>query len=188
MVAVVTQAIFFKKELRTKNKNCFEVFKRRHWPVVEWKLEELLKKKKVSVECYLTFLRKSAPKKPQAENTVDLIKKFLIAKMLLIKTGMDTANCILSSVCSNRKPSHKQKSLKILLLLHVAECFPFRGEKKNQNPQTKLIRDWLCTLQLMSTSWMIIRGHESNLLQGFSVIPILQIFQCVFKTGTIHSL
>lgn len=91
-----------------------------------------MQKKKDSVEYYLTFLRKSAPKKPQAGNTVDLIKKFLIAKMLLIKTGMDTANCILSSVCSNRKPSHKQNSLKILLLLHVAECFTYRGEEKTK--------------------------------------------------------
>lgn len=86
MVAVVTQAIYKKKsKFKMKNKNCVEVFKRGHWPVGEWKLEELLQKKKVSIECYLTFLRKSAPKKPQAENTVDLIKKFLIAKMLLNK-------------------------------------------------------------------------------------------------------
>lgn len=103
-------------------------------------VEEVLQKKKVSVECYLTFLRKSAPKKPQAENTVDLIKKFLIAKMLFIKTGMDTANCILNSVCPNRKPSHKQNLLKILLLLHVA-VFPIQGRDKKQNPQTNLITD-----------------------------------------------
>lgn len=105
-----------------------------------WGVEagNLRQKKKVFDECYLTFLRKSAPKKPQAENTVNLIKKFLIAKMLLIKKGMDTANCILSSVCPNRKPSHKQNSLKMLLLLHVAECFPY-GRRIKPKPTNQTL-------------------------------------------------
>lgn len=103
------------------------------WGVEAGKLRQ---KKKVSDECYLTFLRKSAPTNPQAENTVNLIKKFLIAKMLLIKKGMDTANCILSSVCPNRKPSHKQNSLKMLLLLMLRSVSRMGGEL-NRNPQTK---------------------------------------------------
>lgn len=47
------------------------------------------------------FPEENTQKKPQAEKTVDLIKRFLIAELLFRKTRMDTANSIPSSVCPN---------------------------------------------------------------------------------------